>query len=109
MLVHARLLAEIFEEGYAMRGFRKHATWYTKGFSESRTLRRLLTQVQSLAELADILDGVDRREPFPLSAMRVPRGKRGGVQRVVLPDGYLDRLDDDAPPGPEAQQAISGG
>ncbi len=109
MLVHARLLAEIFEEGYAMRGFRKHATWYTKGFRESRALRRSLTQVQSLAELGDILDGVDREEPFPPSAMRVPRGKRGGVQRVVLPDGYLDRLDDDAPPGPEAEQAISGG
>ncbi len=109
MLVHARLLAEIFEEGYAMRGFRKHATWYTKGFRESRTLRRLLTQVQSLAELADILDGVDRMEPFPPSAMRVPRGKRGGAQRVVLPDGYLDQLEDDAPPGPEAEQAISGG
>lgn len=29
--------------------------------------------------------------------MRVPRGKTAGTQSVSLPDGYLDRLDDDTP------------
>jgi hypothetical protein len=41
--------------------------------------------------------------------MRIPRGKSGGAQKVILPDGYLDHLEDDAPPGPEAETAISGG
>jgi hypothetical protein len=41
--------------------------------------------------------------------MRVPRGKSGGTQRVALPEGYLDHLDDDAAPGPEAEAADSGG
>ena len=43
--------------------------------------------------------------------MRVPRGKRGGTQRVALPDGYLDDLDDATPPAAElaAAEAVSGG
>jgi len=28
---------------------------------------------------------------------------------VALPDGYLERLDDDTPPGPEAEDPTSGG
>jgi len=45
----------------------------------------------------------------PPEAMRVPRGKTGGTQRVALPEGYLDHLDDDTPPGVEAEAADSGG
>jgi hypothetical protein len=41
--------------------------------------------------------------------MRVPRGKTAGTQRVVLPEGYLDHLDDETPPGIEAEVAESGG
>lgn len=109
MREHAELLARFFGEGSGVRAFRKHATWYTKGFSGSARLREGLTRVATLGELADALAGVDPSEPFPATAMRVPRGKRGGRQRVVLPEGYLDRLDDDTPPGPEAEDATSGG
>jgi nifR3 family TIM-barrel protein len=35
MLRHARLLAEWSGEGPAMRAFRRHASWYTKGFRGS--------------------------------------------------------------------------
>jgi hypothetical protein len=41
--------------------------------------------------------------------MRVPRGKTAGTQRVALPEGYLDHLDDAVPPGAEAEAADSGG
>ncbi len=109
MIEHATLLVETFDESWAMRGFRKHAGWYTKGFRESRELRRGLLQVSSLAGLVRELSGVARDEAFPPSALRVPRGKSGGTQRVALPEGYLDRLDDAAPPGPEAEDPISGG
>ena len=47
--------------------------------------------------------------PYPPEAMRVPRGKTGGTQKVALPEGYLDRFDDDVPPGAEAETADSGG
>ena len=109
MLVHARLLAAWFGASFGVRGFRKHAAWYTKGFRDSKALRTRLATVRDLAELAEILSGIDREEPFAPSAMRVPRGKSGGTQRVALPDGYLERLDDDTPPGPEAEDPTSGG
>ena len=41
--------------------------------------------------------------------MRAKRGKRGGRQKVRVPHGYLDRLDDDLPPGMEAEELVSGG
>ena len=56
-----------------------------------------------------LLADTDRSMPFPPAGMRVRRGKRSGRQRVRLPHGYLDNLDDDAPPGAEAEAETSGG
>jgi nifR3 family TIM-barrel protein len=110
MLEHARLLAAwLGDEAAAMRAFRKHSSWYTKCFPGSAPLRQRLMQVLRLSELADVLAGLDRSLPYPPEAMRVPRGKTGGTQKVALPEGYLDRLDDDVAPGPEAETADSGG
>ena len=52
---------------------------------------------------------MDRTLPFPTEAIRVPRGKTAGRQKVALPPGYLDQLDDAIPPGIEAEAADSGG
>jgi nifR3 family TIM-barrel protein len=109
MLEHAELLAVWAGEATGMRSFRKHAAWYTKGFRESARLRERLMRVADLAELRAELKELDPAEPFPVHALRVPRGKHGGTQRVALPDGYLDRLDDDTPPPPEAEDPASGG
>jgi nifR3 family TIM-barrel protein len=110
MLEHARLLAEwLGDEAAAMKAFRKHSSWYTKCFPGSAPLRQRLMQVLRLAELGEVLAGVDPSLPYPPEAMRVPRGKTGGTQRVALPEGYLDHLDDEAVPGPEAEAADSGG
>jgi nifR3 family TIM-barrel protein len=111
MIDHAERLAGWMGERFGLRNFRKHATWYTKGFPDSTRLRDALIRIESLAELRAILDGVDPRVPFPPHAMRLPRGKRGGTQRVALPDGYLDDLADATPPVAElaAAEAVSGG
>ena len=110
MREHARLLVEwLGDEGAAMRSFRKHATWYTKGFRGGAPLRERLMRVATLAGLSEALAGVDGAQPFPPEAMRVARGKTGGVQKVALPEGYLDDLDDATPPGPAAEAADSGG
>jgi nifR3 family TIM-barrel protein len=109
MLEHARLLAGWIPEARALRLFRKHSGWYTKGFFGSTRLRERLVGVTRLGELEEVLAGIDRAEPFPPHALRVPRGKRGGVQRVVLPEGYLDDLSDATPPVPEAEDPASGG
>ncbi len=109
MTEHARLLADWCGEEMAMRSFRKHSAWYTKAFPGGASLRQELMRVRTLAELAHVLAGVDRSLPFPPEAMRAQRGKSGGTQKVVLPDGYLDDLEDATPPCLEAEAADSGG
>jgi hypothetical protein len=110
MLEHARLLVEwLGDEASAMRSFRKHTSWYTKGFRGGAPLRQRLMQVARLADLRAALADVDRDQPFPPDAVRVPRGKTAGRQKVALPAGYLDDLEDDTPPGVEAEAADSGG
>jgi hypothetical protein len=96
---HASLLCKWAGEDQAMRMFRRHSGWYTKGFRGSAKLRAHLMRVTTLGELEDVLGGVDATEPFPPEAMRVPRGKTAGRQRVALPEGFLaNRLVDDTPP-----------
>jgi len=111
MLDHARRLADWMGPELGVRNFRKHATWYTKGFPGSARLRGELIRIDTLAQLEAILAEADAETPFPPSAMRVPRGKSGGRQRVVLPEGYLDDLADATPPSAELAQtdAVSGG
>jgi len=66
-------------------------------------------RVSTFAELEAVLSKVDGSQPFPREAMRVPRGKTGGTQKVALPEGYLDHLEDDSPPERAAEDATSGG
>ncbi len=99
MLRHAQMLADWFGERMAIRSFRRHATWYTKGFRLSSEVRVAIMRVETVAQLAELFDSVDRSQPFPPSAMRVIRGKTTGVQKkVALPHGYLDDLEDATPP-----------
>jgi len=111
MLTHARLLSDWLGEAAAMRMFRKHSTWYTKGFRGSAELRARLVRVSTLSELAEALGSADASAPFPPHAMRVPRGKTSGRQRVQLPEGYLDELEDDRPPEEEVGEddSLGGG
>ncbi len=97
MLAHAQKLADWFGERLAMHSFRRHASWYTKGFRMSSDVRTGLMRVETLIQLEDLFRDVDRSQPFPPSAMRVVRGKATGTQKVALPAGYLNDLEDDAP------------
>jgi nifR3 family TIM-barrel protein len=109
-LEHATLLADWAGEGPAMRMFRRHSSWYTKGFRGSAKLRARLMRVATLSELEEILRAADPSEPFPPEAMRVPRGKTAGRQKVSLPEGFLEnRLTDATPPVHVDAQAVSGG
>ena len=108
MIRHATLLAEWIGVRHGLRSFRKHAAWYTKGFRGSARLRGKLMSVATLEDLKQVLALADPDEPFPAIAARVPRGKTGGTQKVVLPRGFLDDLDSDVAPEEEAV-AVSGG
>ncbi len=99
MFAHAQLLADWFGERVAMHNFRKHASWYTKGFRIAPEVRIQLMRVETVAALIATFDDVDRSQPFPPAAMRMTRGKATGIQKkVALPAGYLDNLDDATPP-----------
>jgi hypothetical protein len=106
---HARLVCEWFGEERGMMMMRKFVAWYTKSFPGGAPLRQSLTRVATLDELAAGLATIDRETPFPPDGMRAKRGKRGGTQKVALPHGYLDQLDDDTPPCAEAEDPASGG
>jgi nifR3 family TIM-barrel protein len=109
MREHARLLSDWVGEGPALRAFRRHSTWYTKGFRGSAALRQRAMQLSTLGELDGLLETFDPQEPFPASAMRVTRGKSAGTQTVSLPHGYLDQRDDATPPEAAAEDDFSGG
>jgi len=109
MIEHAQLLIDWFkDEKLSLLAFRKHAGWYTKGFSSSARLRNRLMRAETLADLTGALVEIDRDEPYPDNAHLFRRGKRQGTQKVVLPEGYLDDLEDDTPPEDEGEP-ISGG
>ncbi len=97
MFAHARKLADWFGERFAMHSFRRHASWYTKGFRLSSEVRAGLMRIETVQQLEDLFRDVDRCQPFPPSAMRVVRGKATGIQKVALPLGYLDNLEDETP------------
>jgi len=109
MVEHARLLCEWFDDTRGILMTRKFASWYTKSFPGTAPLRHALMHARNLDEMRELMATVDRDMPFPPTGMRVRRGKRGGCQKVHLPAGYLDDLDDDTPPGPSAEVATSGG
>jgi nifR3 family TIM-barrel protein len=109
MREHAELLASWVGEAGAMRQFRRHSTWYTKGFRGSAAIRQRAMHLSTLAELETLLAALDPTEAFPPSAMRVTRGKSAGTQTVSLPYGYLDRREDETPPEASAEDAFSGG
>jgi len=104
---HARLLVEWAGPRHGVRDFRKHATWYTKGFPGSTKMRDELIRIESLEELDAILAEGEPELAFPPLAMRAKRGKKGGRQRVVLPEGFRENLADPTPP--EAEEAGDGG
>ena len=109
MRSHAGGLIEWLGERRGILSFRKHSTWYTKGFPDSTQLREKLMHVASLPELEAALAQADPRLAFPPGAMRMKRGKKGTTQKVSLPEGYLDDREDATPPGLEAETAGSGG
>ena len=99
MFRHAGLMVDWFGERLAMRSFRRHASWYTKGFRLSSELRVALMHVETLKDLMRLFETADREQSFPPSAMRVIRGKTTGVQKKIsLPAGFLDDPEDATPP-----------
>jgi nifR3 family TIM-barrel protein len=95
MYRHAELLRRhMGSEERGCKEFRKHVSWYLKGFRAGGELRHALALVSTLAELDGLLADLDPDEPFPEVVLGEPRGRQGAPRkRVVLPDGWLDDTD----------------
>ena len=87
---HCGYLVEILGADRGPRDFRKHVSWYLKGFSVPHHIRVGLAHVHSEAELAALLAEIDLEQPFPAAAGRNPRGRTSGGRPVTLPQGWLD-------------------
>ena len=91
---HAELLCEHMGEERGCKEFRKHVSWYLKGFRAGGELRHRLALIDTLATLDALLAELDPDEPFPVTELAAPRGRQGAPRkRVVLPDGWLDDAD----------------
>ncbi|MBV9830542.1 MAG: tRNA-dihydrouridine synthase [Marmoricola sp.] len=91
---HAELLAQHMGEERGCKEFRKHVTWYLKGFPAGGDLRRDLALVDTVAELDALLGRLDPDAPFPVGELGAPRGRQGSPRKgVALPEGWLDDTD----------------
>jgi nifR3 family TIM-barrel protein len=91
---HAELLTQHMGEERGCKEFRKHVSWYLKGFPVGGDLRRDLALVSALDELDGLLAQLDPAAPFPVSELGHPRGRQGSPRKkVALPEGWLDDTD----------------
>ena len=108
MVRHAELLVDHFGEKMGMNLFRKHPSWYLKGFPAGPALRDSLARVSSIDELETLVSDLDPHIPFPEEAHRMVRGHSHGPRPVRLPNSFLsDRHTAALSPG--AAQPVSGG
>ena len=108
MIRHARLLVDHFGERFGVMLFRKHPTWYLKGFPAGPVVRDAMSRVSSVEELVRLVDTLDPDIPFPEEANHMIRGHSHGPRPVRLPHGFLsDRTTPHLAAG--ADQVVSGG
>ena len=92
---HAELLCEHMGEERGCKEFRKHVTWYLKGFAAGGTHATVIGPGQQPVGPRRAA----RRRSTPTSRSRWPSwAPRGGArarrgERVVLPEGWLDDTD----------------
>jgi nifR3 family TIM-barrel protein len=108
MIRHAGLLADHFGERVGISLFRKHPSWYLKGFPAGPRMRDALARVDSVDRVEEILSDWDPDLPFPEEANRMVRGHSHGPRPVRLPHGFLDHRQGDHL-GREAELVVSGG
>ncbi|HUG32169.1 MAG TPA: tRNA dihydrouridine synthase DusB [Acidimicrobiia bacterium] len=108
MIRHAHLLVDHFGDPFGINLFRKHPSWYLKGFPVGPVLRDAFSRVSSVDELSDLVGKLDADVPFPEEANHMVRGHSHGPRPVRLPPGFLQTR---VTPGlaPAAGQVVSGG
>ncbi len=108
MVRHAQLLVDHFGHPYGINLFRKHPSWYLKGFPAGPALRDSMSRVGSVEELVDLVGELDGDIPFPEEANHMVRGHSHGPRPVRLPHGFLDDREGQRL-GSAAEEVVSGG
>lgn len=108
MLAHAVLESRLRGHDSGVVQMRKHMAWYLQGFSVGSAVRTALGTVSSLAQMADLLEGLDGDQQVPDHVLGRPRGRTTTPPRVVLPAGWLDDPDCGLPED-GAESDVSGG
>ncbi len=109
---HAELLCELYGEDRGCRDFRKHVSWYLKGFVVGGPIRAALGLSQSLADIDVLISQIDAVQEYSAEAAERPRGRTTGQRRVALPDGWLASTSvagTDLRELAHAESAVSGG
>lgn len=105
---HVRLLVDHYGPRHGINLFRRHPSWYLKGFPVGREIRDRFSRVADIAEVDELVARLDPEVPFPEEAHRMVRGHSGGPRRVKLPHGYLDSRETEGL-DQEAELVVSGG
>ncbi len=108
MVRHASLLVDHFGDPYGINLFRKHPSWYLKGFPVGPVIRDAMARVSSVGELQSLVDQLDASVPFPEAAHRMVRGHSHGPRPVRLPHEFLTTRRSAVLPT-AAEQVVSGG
>ncbi|GAB3303253.1 tRNA dihydrouridine synthase DusB [Epidermidibacterium keratini] len=111
MREHAAYLAEDMGEQRGARDFRKHVSWYLKGFRVGSELRQQLGLIGDLADLDRSLNELLEQtgeQDYPESIIGLARGRSTGTRKVTLPEGWLEDRDTCAVPF-GAEIDVSGG
>lgn len=108
MVRHGELLVDHFGERTGISLFRKHPSWYLKGFPVGPKIRDRFARVGSVEEISQLAEQLDGSVPFPPEAARMVRGHSHGPRPVKLPYNFLEHRRGDRL-GVEAEQVVSGG
>lgn len=109
MVCHAESLCGHLGSDRGVRDFRKHTGWYLTGYPVGGEMRRRFSMISSLEELTNLCTMLDRSARIVDGGERIARGHTNGPINVVLPNGYLDHLDDLEVPDDADVVALSGG
>ncbi len=109
MVRHADALCGHLGAERGIRDFRKHTGWYLTGYPVGGEMRRRFSMIASLDELIELTTMLDRNAHIVEGGERIARGHTNGPIKVVLPEGYLDHLDDLEVPDDADVVALSGG
>lgn len=89
--------------------FRKHLSWYLKGYPVGGDVRRRAGQVSGVADVDALLDDLDPDAEAAEGVERIVRSHSNSLRRVALPDGWLEDPDAEVALPRGAEELVSGG